>query len=450
MTGAERHGGCGPLSGAFAAELLEDAPCGIAVSDPAGRLTYVNATLSAWTGRHAAEIETIGGLFTKAGQIFYDTHMEPMLLLQGYVREISCHLRGPNGPCPVVVSAVARHDEAGAIVRCDYTLFDARERHGYESALRHAQREAEDLAAIVRNASNAILRVGEDGHVLSWNRGACTLFEEDEKSGIGKRIEDLVALQDRSSWHAEGRLQLSKGPQEELLFEARDQHETDLEISLTLAMSEPGSGTARDTVVTLRDISERKNVERHLIDLAREMNSRVSTMLDMVTGIARQSLPPEIAGEFISRISVLARTHDMLSSNRWTRVDLHSILNFALSEAGGPERFRFSGPAVSVSPQQATCLSVALNELVSNALQHGALSRPSGRVDIEYDLATGEHLCIRWSERGGPVVVAPTRAGFGARMLETVLARDCDAKVDFDFQPEGFRCRMRLPLESGI
>ncbi|EAR49903.1 putative regulatory protein, partial [Oceanicola granulosus HTCC2516] len=90
-----------------AVELLHDAPCGIAITDPDGDLTYVNATLARWTGR--ADLPAAGGtlpeLLTTPGRIYYETHIAPMMRLQGHVREISCMLEVTDGSTlPVLLS----------------------------------------------------------------------------------------------------------------------------------------------------------------------------------------------------------------------------------------------------------------------------------------------------------------------------------------------------------
>ncbi|KKL79614.1 hypothetical protein LCGC14_2013080, partial [marine sediment metagenome] len=136
------------LRSAFA-ELVEDAPCGIVVTDPDGQLQFVNETLKRWlnnpfeTDKRPRRLpDLMGG----AGRLFYETHIAPMIRLQGHVREISCTLKVAGGdPLPVLLSGVARRDAAGRLVRFDYTIFDARERRVYEQELRAARHKAEQL-----------------------------------------------------------------------------------------------------------------------------------------------------------------------------------------------------------------------------------------------------------------------------------------------------------------
>ena len=55
-------------------------------------------------------------------------------------------------------------------------------------------------------------------------------------------------------------------------------------------------------------------------------------------------------------------------------------------------------------------------------------------------------LCLRWRETGGPPVVAPTRRGFGTRLIEMGLAGSVGGSVDLDYSREGLSCRIKAPL----
>ena len=52
-----------------------------------------------------------------------------------------------------------------------------------------------------------------------------------------------------------------------------------------------------------------------------------------------------------------------------------------------------------------------------------------------------------------PPVSAPTRQGFGTRLVKAAVARETEGNVTLDYQPEGLVCRMTFvrtrPAESG-
>ena len=55
-------------------------------------------------------------------------------------------------------------------------------------------------------------------------------------------------------------------------------------------------------------------------------------------------------------------------------------------------------------------------------------------------------LCWVWNEHDGPPVELPTREGFGSRLLKRVLTVQTGADVKIDFDPDGLRVTVALPL----
>ena len=53
---------------------------------------------------------------------------------------------------------------------------------------------------------------------------------------------------------------------------------------------------------------------------------------------------------------------------------------------------------------------------------------------------------LRWQELGGPPVEAPTRRGFGTRLIERCVERDLSGELDLVFEPRGLSCRMTFPI----
>lgn len=187
-----------------AIDLLRDAPCGIAVTEAGGRLLFVNETLARWSGRTVAEcvgLLSLRHLLTRAGQLYHETHIAPMMRIQGFVREISCHIDSVGrNPMPVLLSGVARRDGQGNVQRIDYTIFDARERYSYEEALRSARAEAEELAAIVRASPDAILRIDSKEIIKNWNVAAVGLLGRSADQAIGAKAGEAIPIPGLAEW----------------------------------------------------------------------------------------------------------------------------------------------------------------------------------------------------------------------------------------------------------
>jgi two-component system CheB/CheR fusion protein len=117
--------------------------------------------------------------------------------------------------------------------------------------------------------------------------------------------------------------------------------------------------------------------------------------------------------------------------------------------AGGERRVHAGGPDVTLDPSLAVPLGLALHELATNATKYGALSKPGGTVELSWTVkrvGSGDHLALTWRERGGPIVTAPVRRGFGTSLIERGLP---DAQIERSFEPEGLICRIELPT-SGV
>ncbi|MBB3018364.1 PAS domain S-box-containing protein [Microvirga lupini] len=205
-----------------------------------------------------------------------------------------------------------------------------------------------------------------------------------------------------------------------------------------------------------RDITERRRAEEQRTLLINELNHRVKNTLATVQSIAAQTLRnaptmQEAKEAFEGRLMALARAHDVLTTENWEGAELKDVVAEALApyRSFGEDRLTATGPEVRLLPRIALALSMALQELTTNAVKHGALSNATGRVDIVWDVTRAEHasrLHLRWQESGGPPVRTPTRQGFGSRLIERSLARELNGDVQITFHPGGVLCTVDAPL----
>ena len=100
-----------------------------------------------------------------------------------------------------------------------------------------------------------------------------------------------------------------------------------------------------------------------------------------------------------------------------------------------------------LAAQAAQPLSMTLHELATNALKHGALSVPTGRVAVTWHLdAEPATLRLRWAETGGPAVPgAPRQSGFGSRMLRGTVAGQLGGRLACEWPASGILCEIVLP-----
>lgn len=177
------------------------------------------------------------------------------------------------------------------------------------------------------------------------------------------------------------------------------------------------------------------------------MNHRIKNTYAVISAVALQTLPREAASSFIGRLRLLSQAHDALAAAQTGTLDLRQLLEFATVQAGGSARLTFDGPPAELPSRHATSLSMVFHELLTNALKYGALCKSEGHIRVDYTFVDGT-LLLNWTESGGPPVSAPSREGFGTRMIKMLLTSDDGAEAQFDFRPEGLRVSVRLSLDS--
>ena len=127
-----------------------------------------------------------------------------------------------------------------------------------------------------------------------------------------------------------------------------------------------------------------------------------------------------------SRMLALGRAHDLLLQARWSNASLAHIVRSAVEpyESQDAARFSILGPEVQVTSGSVIALAMMCNELCTNATKFGALTAPTGRIEIAWSIdEQNNRLRLTWSETGGPPVLPPTRQSFGTRLIETLAER---------------------------
>lgn len=211
-------------------------------------------------------------------------------------------------------------------------------------------------------------------------------------------------------------------------------------------------GTILRSRGVLMDITEQKRWEEHQRLLINELNHRVKNTLAIVQGLAKQSFRPELSvavslPRFEARLAALAAAHTLLTKRSWKSASIRHVIREAVEATTAlfGDKVFTDRPDIAISPQLTIGLSLALHELSTNAIKHGALLVGSGRVRLSWTVEA-EMLKLVWSESGGPPAIRPERAGFGTRLLERGLARELSGRVELDFAADGLKCLIEAPL----
>jgi PAS domain S-box-containing protein len=310
-----------------------------------------------------------------------------------------------------------------------------------------AEHVAEQLAAIVQCSDDAIISKDLNGTIRTWNPGAERLFGYSSVEVVGKHI-TILFPPDREHEETEILQRLRRGEHIDHYETIRRRKDgTLLDISLTVSPIRNAKGQIIAASKIARDITERKRAEQSQKTLTRELQHRTINLLAVVQSIAQRSLAgttsvDEAQKAFQARLQALARAHRQLTQSNWAGVPLAEVVRAQLEVFGA--NTSMEGPPVILTAQQAQNFALAIHELATNAVKHGALSTPRGAVRISWSVVhNGGNNVLRfcWSERGGPPVRQPVRRGFGSSLLQAIFGTSC-----FEFSAEGLCCTAEIAL----
>jgi phosphoserine phosphatase RsbU/P len=126
-------------------DLFETAPCGYLVLAPDGRIAKVNQTLCSWTGYSHSDFvaKRLHQFLNIAGRVYYETHIAPLLRMQGFFNEFALDFVTEGGDrLPVLANAVEQRGVEGALIATRLVVIRAADRRRYERELVDARASA--------------------------------------------------------------------------------------------------------------------------------------------------------------------------------------------------------------------------------------------------------------------------------------------------------------------
>ena len=308
------------------------------------------------------------------------------------------------------------------------------------------------LGAVLRTALDAGVVMHPDGTVIGWNDVATRCFGWTFAEARGLRMSELIIPPRYRDAHERGLrhyLSTGEGPvlDKHLEIEAvtRDGRELPVELSITRTeqFGEPVF------LGFLRDISERRDAARRQELMIGELNHRVKNLLGVVTAIAHQTARsvdtlPDFTHAFGGRLQSLARAHEVLTAAAWRRAPLAALVRELVEPHA---QASVAGPDVLLGPRQLLSVSMILHELLANAIKYGALSCPRGRVALVWAVADGR-IALEWIESGLSGVSAPTRRGFGAKMIAMSVDHELRGTASTDWRADGLLFHLAFAIDE--
>jgi len=315
------------------------------------------------------------------------------------------------------------------------------------------------LIAVLDSATDvAVIATDHNGDVTLWSEGAYRLSGWPAEEVVGSSDSLIFTQSDLADGAAEREraAALASGRTVEERWRLR-RDGSRFWAGGVLAPLFDNAGDHTGFIRMLRDLSERHELEElrkkaaeHQLFLRQELEHRLKNLLALAQGIVSQSLRnatsiPDAKVAIDERLVVLGRAHDILTRTDWAAANLRQMVEEVTGALGEePDRIRISGPDCELAAKPALALSLALHELGTNAVKYGALSVDEGHVEISWRHAA-RGIDFEWREVGGPPVVAPTRRGFGSRLIESAATDFAGAGV-LTYEPTGVVWRLKSPL----
>ena len=225
------------------------------------------------------------------------------------------------------------------------------------------------------------------------------------------------------------------------------------------------------------DATEELELQERLKVLVAELQHRSRNLVGVVQAVSERTLAtsetlPEFRCRFRARLSALGRVNGLLSRlDEGERITFDKLLQTELRAHGVVDSEEFGnqvsldGPdGIPLPSATVQTFALAIHELTTNALKHGALSRAEGRLSVTWGLTQTADSALRlrvdWVETGVPVQhpdrddeaqgPSPLRKGYGRELIERALPYQLKAETLYQLTADGVRCTLFVPVSTTI
>ena len=194
-----------------------------------------------------------------------------------------------------------------------------------------------------------------------------------------------------------------------------------------------------------QDVTARVMAERLKDAVMRELQHRVGNIFALVSATAKRTAGnsdglQDFLPKFEGRMMALARTHTYLTGDNWDDIGIRKIVGRELADYDDVDSGQVSitGDEIKVNASEAQIMTLAVHELATNAVKHGALKSPDGRLAVSWIAQGDGGFLFDWRESGVVVPGQPERRGFGSFILDSVVPTQLEGMATREFLPDGF------------
>ena len=228
-------------------------------------------------------------------------------------------------------------------------------------------------------------------------------------------------------------------------------------------------GKVRRVISIMTEKTELRKKEEELMiktSVIKEIHHRVKNNLQTIASLLRMQLrrvqteeAKTALTESLNRIVSISLVHETLSHHDEEIINVSDVAEKLLTlilqsstSADSHIRTRFSGEELMLPSDEATSLSLVLNELITNAISHGFAGRDKGFLQLDLSCANDQAVVVVADDGCGMKKSQEhmeKRRHLGLQIVQTLVEKDLGGTITYEAaQPEGTVVTIKFPLRK--
>jgi len=326
---------------------FEFAPCGLVTTEINGTIRRVNSTFCNWLGVDADELidkRKIQELLTVGGRFFHQTHLSPLLQLQGSVAEVQIDLRCSDGSSlPTLINVVRREHEGNYFDQLAF--FVATDRKKFEKELISTRKSAEhSLASLqitqekLQESRNFLSIAMRSARMGVWTKNLETkqeLWNSELKQLAGlteikdsepvKNFVDYIHPDDINNFETQVQTAITSGSDYYVLFRFQHASENWLTLECRGRATYFENGDLSAILGVVIDISDRKAAENKVHELNQQLSIADRRKDEFLATLAHELRNPLAPIKNVLEIMRHKESNDSSLQWAWEMIERHVV-----------------------------------------------------------------------------------------------------------------------------
>ena len=304
--------------------------------------------------------------------------------------------------------------------------------------------------ALLQASGAAVFGKDKDSRMIVANPACLSL--------LGKQWEDVRGRND-VEWHTDRVQARNVLSNDRLVIESNQAHvyeepfNTPLGLRIILSTKAPlldADGQIVGLVGVAKDITERRKREEETEILLNELRHRLKNSLSLVRAIAGQTINPgDDLDCFQQRLTAYARSQELILTRTGNTLTLHDLVNAHRLAFNMASRVSVHGANVLLTHDWAMQIGIAIHELATNSVKHGALGS-DGHVTIIWTVENigkeRRNLVFIWDEVHSRSEAKPGRPGFGHTVLTRIVPMKLNGTASLELEAGALRWTLEAAL----